>query len=48
MWSTGFCLFVGRIQLLLHADLDVTMFPFDSHVLTMTVEGACRRLLSVI
>ena len=48
VWDTGFVLWVGRIQLTLHADLDVTMFPFDKHVLPMTVEGAlsmhvCRR-----
>ena len=39
VWQDGFSLYVGRVQLSLHADLDVTSFPFDSHDLTMTVEG---------
>lgn len=38
VWSNGFSLWVGRIQLTLRARLDVSRFPFDSHVLTMIVE----------
>ena len=42
VYQDGFCLYVGRIQLVLNADINVLMFPFDEHDLRLTMRGAVR------